>query len=51
VVWPAAIVMAVGAIIGGTLGGRLAGRIQPGRLRGIVVVIGVIVAGVYFVKS
>ena len=51
VVWPAAIVMAFGAIIGGTVGGRLAGRIPPARLRAIVVVIGVIVAGVYFVRS
>ena len=29
VVWPAAAVMAVGALLGGVLGGRLAGRISP----------------------
>jgi hypothetical protein len=50
VVWSAALVMAVGALIGGALGGRLAGRIKPATLRGIVVVIGVIVAIIYFVR-
>ena len=34
VVWPAALVMAVGALIGGTLGGKLAGRIKPSTLGG-----------------
>ena len=37
VVWLAAIVMAVGALIGGSLGGRLAGRVKPSALRRIVV--------------
>jgi uncharacterized membrane protein YfcA len=50
VVWPLAAVMAVGALIGGALGGRLAGRIQPATLRKMVVVIGVIVALVYFFR-
>jgi uncharacterized membrane protein YfcA len=50
VVWPAALVMAVGALLGGVLGGRLAGRIKPSLLRGIVVVIGVIVALIYLVR-
>jgi hypothetical protein len=50
VVWPAALVMAVGALIGGTLGGRLAGRIKPATLRWIVVVIGVVVAIIYLVR-
>jgi uncharacterized membrane protein YfcA len=50
VVWPAALVMAVGALIGGVLGGRLAGRIKPATLRGIVVVIGVVVAVIYLVR-
>ena len=50
VVWPAAAVMAVGALIGGVLGGRLAGRVKPSTLRWIVVTIGVIVAIIYFVK-
>lgn len=50
VVWSAALVMAVGALIGGSLGGRLAGRIQPNMLRKIVVTVGVIVSIIYFVR-
>ena len=50
VLWPAALVMAVGALLGGALGGRLAGRIKPTVLRWIVVTIGVVVAGVYLVR-
>jgi hypothetical protein len=51
VVWPAALVMAFGALIGGTLGGRLAGRVRPATLRWVVVSIGVIVSIVYFVRG
>ncbi len=51
VVWPAAIVMAVGALIGGALGGRLAGRVKPATLRWIVVTIGVAVSIIYFVRG
>ena len=50
VVWPAAAVMAVGALIGGVLGGRLAGRVKPATLRWMVVTIGVIVAIIYWVR-
>ncbi|MCA9959054.1 MAG: sulfite exporter TauE/SafE family protein [Anaerolineales bacterium] len=50
VVWSAALVMAVGALIGGALGGRLAGRIKPLTLRRVVVVIGVAVAVIYLVR-
>ncbi|HZB96781.1 MAG TPA: sulfite exporter TauE/SafE family protein [Herpetosiphonaceae bacterium] len=50
VVWSAAAVMAVGALIGGALGGRLAGRIRPIVLRRTVVVVGVIVSIIYFVR-
>ncbi len=50
VVWPVALVMAVGAWIGGALGGKLAGRIKPATLRWTVVVIGVIVAVIYLVR-
>jgi hypothetical protein len=50
VVWPAAAVMAVGALIGGVLGGKLAGRVKPATLRWMVVSIGVVVAIIYFVK-
>lgn len=50
VVWVAALVMAVGALIGGTLGGRLAGKVKPATLRWIVVSIGIIVAIIYLVR-
>src|SRR5215211_8912202 len=48
VVWSAALVMAVGALIGGTLGGRLAGRVKPSTLRWTVITIGAIISIIYF---
>jgi uncharacterized membrane protein YfcA len=48
--WLAAGVMMVGALLGGSLGGRLASRIKPGVLRLIVVVIGVTISIIYFIK-
>jgi uncharacterized protein len=48
IVWPVALVMAVGATIGGSLGGRLAGRIKPDTLRWTVVSIGLVLAVIYF---
>jgi uncharacterized membrane protein YfcA len=51
VVWSAAAVMAVGALVGGALGGRLAGRVRPATLRRVVVVIGVVVSIIYFVRG
>ncbi len=51
VVWVAALVMAIGALIGGILGGRLAGRIRPSTLRWTVVVIGVVISIIYFVRG
>ena len=50
VVWPAMVVMAVGALLGGALGGRLAGRIRPELLRRVVVTAGVIIALIYFIR-
>lgn len=50
VVWPMAIVMAVGALIGGALGGQLAGRIKPSALRRIVVTVGIIVSVIYLAR-
>jgi uncharacterized protein len=50
VVWPVALVMAIGALMGGALGGKLAGRIKPATLRWIVVVVGVVVALIYLVR-
>jgi uncharacterized protein len=51
VVWPAAAVMATGALIGGALGGRLAGKLPQAALRWTVVVAGTCIAVVYWVKS
>jgi uncharacterized membrane protein YfcA len=51
VVWAAAAVMAIGALLGGTLGGRLAGRIRPSTLRWIVVTLGLIVSIIYFTRN
>jgi uncharacterized protein len=50
VVWPAAAVMAAGALIGGAAGGRLAGKVRPATLRRVVVAIGLIVSGIYFTR-
>ncbi len=50
VVWPAAAVMAAGALAGGAMGGRLAGRVRPSTLRWIVVATGVTVAVVYLAR-
>ncbi|MGE5226466.1 MAG: sulfite exporter TauE/SafE family protein [Planctomycetaceae bacterium] len=50
VVWPAAIVMAVGALAGGSIGGRFAHRMRPESLRRIVVSIGVVVAAIYLIR-
>jgi uncharacterized protein len=51
VLWSAALVMAVGALLGGILGGKLAGYIKPATLRWTVVVIGVIISIIYFVRG
>jgi len=51
VVWSVAVVMAIGALIGGMLGGKLAGRIKPSTLRWTVVVIGMIISIIYFVRG
>jgi uncharacterized membrane protein YfcA len=50
VVWPAALVMAVGALVGGAIGGRLAASIRPATLRLAVVILGVAIAIVYFLS-
>lgn len=51
VLWSAAVVMAVGALLGGVLGGKLAGRIKPSTLRWTVVVIGVVISIIYFIRG
>ena len=50
VVWSAALVMMVGALLGGVIGGRLASRIKAETLRRVVVTIGVIVSIIYLVR-
>ncbi|MCD4673903.1 MAG: sulfite exporter TauE/SafE family protein [Anaerolineaceae bacterium] len=50
VYWTAALVMAVFALAGGTLGGRLAGKVQPQVLRRAIVVIGLVVSVIYFIR-
>jgi uncharacterized membrane protein YfcA len=50
VLWPAALVMAAGALAGGALGGKLAGRVKPATLRKVVVAIGVVVALFYLMR-
>ena len=49
-VWPAAAVMGVGAILGGMIGGRLAGLVRPTTLRTLVIAIGVGVAILFLVR-
>ena len=51
VIWSAALVMAVGALIGGILGGKLAGLIKPSTLRWTVVAIGMVISIIYFVRA
>jgi uncharacterized protein len=51
VIWSAAAVMAMGALVGGGIGGRIADRVRPSVLRGIVVLFGVAVSMVYFGRS
>jgi uncharacterized protein len=50
VVWAAAGIMAVGALIGGALGGRLAGRLHASTLRWTIVCIGIVLSIYYWVK-
>jgi uncharacterized protein len=50
IIWPIALVMAVGAAVGGSLGGRLAGHIKPDTLRWTVVSIGIVLAIIYFIR-
>ncbi len=49
--WPAAGVMAVGALLGGAAGGRLASVVRPGVLRAIVIAIGVLIAAAFALRG
>lgn len=50
VLWQTAAVMAAGALAGGAIGGRLASAINPRLLRRVVVLVGVVISIVYFVR-
>ncbi len=49
--WLVALVMAVSALVGGMLGGRVAGRVKPSTLRWVVVVIGIAISIIYFIRG
>ena len=48
--WPAAFVMAFGAVIGGIIGGHFSGKVNPRQLRILVVLIGLILSLVFFLR-
>lgn len=50
VVWSATVVMAIGSLAGGMVGGFVAAWVSPSVLRGIVVVFGIAISIVYFVR-
>lgn len=50
VIWTAAIVMIFGSLLGGFIGGKIAAYIKPGVLRILVVIAGIIIAVIYFIK-
>jgi uncharacterized membrane protein YfcA len=51
VVWSAAAVMAIGALLGGALGGRIAARMKPSALRWTIVTLGVCIAVAYGMRT
>jgi hypothetical protein len=50
VVWTAAAVMAVGALVGGSLGGRFAGKVRASILRSVMITLGLAIAIAFFVR-
>jgi uncharacterized membrane protein YfcA len=51
VAWPFVPIMAASAILGGYLGARVARRVRPVLVRGIIVIVGLGLAGYYFYKQ
>jgi uncharacterized protein len=50
VAWHAAVIMAIGSILGGWTGGKFGGFIKPLILRVVVVIVGITVSIIYFIK-
>lgn len=50
VLWMVAAVMAICALFGGAIGGKLAGKFRPQVLRWMIVIIGLAVSIIYFIK-
>ncbi len=48
--WPAALVMAIGAVLGGAIGGHCSGMVKPRQLRFMVIVIGLLLSIVFFLR-
>ena len=51
IAWPEAVTMMVGSTVGGYVGGRVAKRVNTQYLRGVVIVFGVVLSFVYFVRT
>lgn len=51
IAWPQAIAMMVGSTIGGYAGGRLAKRVNTRYLRSVVIIFGLLLSLVYFVRA
>jgi uncharacterized membrane protein YfcA len=51
VAWPLAVLMALGAIVGGYVGARSAKRVSPRLVHYVVVAIGLLVSGWFFIRS
>jgi uncharacterized protein len=51
IVWPQAVVMMAAATVGGFAGARLARRLSPRAVRGVVIVTGVVMSAVFFVRG
>jgi uncharacterized membrane protein YfcA len=49
--WPLVALLALSALAGGVLGGRWAGRVSPLLLRRAVLVLGLVLAGYYFLQA
>jgi uncharacterized membrane protein YfcA len=50
IIWPLAVVMAVGALLGGAIGGHITGRINPTWLKWLIVTIGMAVGLYYLIR-